>query len=142
VLGNGGAAKAIIAVLNFLGAKEIVIVKYKEAPGVITYEKCLEYHRDAGFIVNTSPVGMYPNVEASPIDLSSYPKCSAVIDIIYNPLETQLLKQAKALGMTGVNGLEMLIAQAKYAVEIFLNKDINDNVIEDIHRDFLKTMDM
>lgn len=140
VLGNGGGAKAIIAVLNYLGAREIIIVKYKKEPGVVTYEECLEYHRDAKFIVNTSPVGMYPNILASPIDLSYYPECSAVIDIIYNPLETQLLKQAKSLGMISVNGLEMLIAQAKYAVEIFLDKEISDDVINEIHCDFLKTM--
>ncbi len=140
VLGNGGAAKAVIAVLNFLGAKEIIIVKYKKTPGVVTYEECLELHRDAKFIINTSPVGMYPNIDISPIDLSYYPECSGVIDIIYNPLETRLLKQAKDLGMTAVNGLEMLIAQAKYAVEIFLDKEMDDDVIEDIYIDFIKTM--
>lgn len=141
VLGNGGAAKAIIAVLNYLGAREIVVVKYKKEPGVVTYEECLESHRDARFIINTSPVGMYPNVLASPIDLSYYPECSAVIDIIYNPLKTQLLKQAKSLGMTSVNGLEMLIAQAKYAVEIFLDKDIEDAVIDEIYKDLLQSLD-
>ncbi len=141
VLGNGGAAKAIIAVLNYLGAREIVVVKNKKEPGVVTYEECLESHRDARFIINTSPVGMYPNVLASPIDLSYYPECSAVIDIIYNPLKTQLLKQAKSLGMTSVNGLEMLIAQAKYAVEIFLDKDIEDAVIDEIYKDLLQSLD-
>lgn len=140
VIGNGGAAKAVIAVLTYLGVREVVIVKHKKAPGVFTYEECLTYHRDAKVIINTSPVGMYPDMDVSPMDLSYYPECFAVIDIIYNPLETKLLKQARSLGMTGVNGLEMLIAQAKYAAEIFLDKEIKDDVIEEIHADFLKTM--
>lgn len=142
VLGNGGSSKAVIAALNFLGAKEIIIVKQKEAPGVITYEECLAYHRDAKYIINTSPVGMYPNMEDSPIDLSYYPECLAVIDIIYNPLKTQLLKQAESLGMVGVNGLEMLVAQAKYAAEIFLDKEIQDEVINEILIDLMMTINV
>lgn len=137
VIGNGGASKAIIAVLHYLGASEVIIVKYKKEPGVFTYEESRILHKDAKYIVNTSPVGMYPNVDESPMDLSYYPECLGVIDIIYNPLETKFLKQAKNLGMIGINGLEMLIAQAKYAVEIFLNKEIKDSVIEEIYIDFL-----
>ncbi len=138
VLGNGGAAKAILAVLEYLEAGDIIIVKRTAGDGIITYEECEKQHSDAQVIINTSPVGMYPNVDASPIDVSLYPNCEAVLDIIYNPLKTELLLQAEGLGIKAVNGLEMLVAQAKKAVEYFLDKKIDDAVVDEIHEKILK----
>ncbi|MGB8450959.1 MAG: shikimate dehydrogenase [Anaerocolumna sp.] len=137
VLGNGGAAQAVLAVLEFLKAKNIIIVKLNGGDGVISYEECQRFHSDAQLIINTSPVGMYPKVDASPIDISLYPYCEAVLDIIYNPLKTKLLLQAAELGLMAVNGLEMLVAQAKYAVEYFLDTEIEDTVIDDIYNKIL-----
>lgn len=122
VLGKGGASKAIIAVLNDLKAGKILTVYYKEAPDTITYEECAEYHSDADVIINTTPVGMYPDCDSSPIDLTPFTGCRAVLDIIYNPIETVLVKNARELGMTGATGLEMLVAQAVYASEFFRGK--------------------
>ncbi|MDD5936525.1 MAG: shikimate dehydrogenase [Clostridiales bacterium] len=138
VIGNGGAAQAIFAVLNDLHASEIITVKYKVEPGTVTYEEAARLHSDAYLIVNTSPIGMYPNADASPMDLSPYHELGAVVDIIYNPTVTKLMEQAISLNVLAVNGLEMLIAQAKYAVEYFLNKKIDDSVIEEIYKDFQK----
>lgn len=132
VLGNGGAAKAIVAALNSLNPKELITVKYKEEPGVITYEQAAKMHADASVIVNTSPVGMYPNIDASPMDIAPYKALTAVVDLIYNPATTKLLAQAKERGITAVNGLEMLVAQAKYAAELFLDTKIPDERIEEI----------
>ena len=132
VLGNGGTAKAIMAALSSLHPKELITVKYKEEPGTVTYEQAAKLHTDASLIVNTSPVGMYPNVDASPMDLAPYKALDAVIDIIYNPTTTKLLAQAKDRGITAVNGLEMLVAQAKYAVELFLDETIPDEKIEEV----------
>lgn len=129
VLGNGGAAKAIVAVLLSLNPKQLITIKYKEEPGVITYEQAAQIHTDASLIVNTSPVGMYPNVDASPMDITPYKALNAVVDIIYNPTTTKLLAQAKERDITAVNGLEMLVAQAKYAVELFLDTEIPDEKI-------------
>jgi len=137
VLGNGGASKAVIAALELGNVREILIVKHRKSEGILTYEECMNNHSDAEIIINTSPVGMYPNIDESPIDLSFYPHCTAVIDIIYNPVKTKLLLQAEELGKQAVNGMEMLIAQAKYAVEIFLNKEIPDSEIAIIHRETL-----
>ena len=122
VLGDGGASKAVVAVLKKMGAKEVIIVDIIKTDSAITYDECFAKHTDAEFIANTSPVGMFPKCDASPVDLTKFPKCEAVADVIYNPLETKLVAQAKELGMTGVNGLEMLVAQALYAVEFFLEK--------------------
>lgn len=133
VLGKGGASKAIIAVLNKLGAREIVTVYRTTTDTTVCAADAYQLHSDAQIIVNTTPVGMYPNVEESPIDLSHFSNCSTVIDIIYNPLQTKLLKQGTSLGMKTVNGLEMLIAQAKYAVEIFLDTKIDNIKIEEIY---------
>lgn len=132
VLGNGGASKAVTAALLSLNPKELVTVKYKEEPGVITYDRAKELHSDASLIVNTSPVGMYPKVEESPMDLSPYKSLKSVVDIIYNPATTKLLEQAGAMDCIAVNGLEMLVAQAKYAVELFLEQNIEDEKIEDV----------
>ncbi len=140
VLGNGGAAKAVIAVLQHLKAREVIIVKPVSGNGVISYEECKMYHSDAEIIINTSPVGMYPKVDASPIDVSHYPRCEAVLDIIYNPLKTELLLQAEELGIIAVNGLEMLVAQAKYAVEYFLDKKLDDKSIDDVYQKILEEL--
>lgn len=135
VLGDGGASKAVVAVLKKMGAGEIVIVDIVETDSAITYEECFERHTDARFIANTSPVGMYPKCDASPVDLRRFPECEAVADVIYNPLETQLVAQARELGMTGVNGLEMLVAQALYAVEFFLDVSLEEEKIDEIFRE-------
>ncbi|MCD7824402.1 MAG: shikimate dehydrogenase [Clostridiaceae bacterium] len=132
VLGDGGASKAVVAALKKMEAKQIVIVDIIKTKSAITYEECFEKHTDAEFIANTSPVGMFPKCDASPVDLTKFPKCKAVADVIYNPLETKLVAQAKALGMTGVNGLEMLVAQALYAVEFFLDSTLDEQKIDEI----------
>lgn len=137
VIGNGGASKAVIAVLNHLQAKEIIIIDIVSGPGVITKEEAVKNHTDVDVIINTSPVGMYPNVDQSPIDLTLFPHCKAVLDIIYNPLQTKLTKQASELEMQAVNGLEMLVGQAKYAVEFFLDKSIDDDVIDPIYHQIM-----
>ena len=95
-------------------------------------EVCYAHHTDAQVIVNTSPVGMYPNVDASPLDLTRFPACEAVLDIIYNPTETRLLSQAKSLGMTAVNGVEMLVAQAFVAAELFTGDSVDRSRISEI----------
>ena len=135
VLGNGGASKAIIAVLKHLGAREIYIVYYKDNPNTISYEECYKKHSDADVIVNTTPMGMLSKENKSPIDIDKFNNLSAVLDIVYNPLKTKLLLWAEKKGIKAVNGLEMLVAQAKYAVEYFIEKDINNSVIDKIAKE-------
>lgn len=137
VLGKGGASKAIIAVLEFMQAKQVITVYYKESPNTVTYEVCQKLHSDADVIINTTPVGMYPNLQDCPIDLEPYKNCKAVVDIIYNPIKTRLLLEAEKRNMIAVGGMEMLIAQAKYAVEIFLNTSIAEYQIDKIYKELL-----
>lgn len=138
VLGKGGAAKAVIAVLEELGAAEILTVYYKNHPETITYEACYREHTDAQIIVNTTPVGMYPKGDDCPIDLGRFPHLTGVADVIYNPLRTQLVLDAQKRGIPAAGGLEMLVAQAKYAVEIFLDTTIPDTRIAEINSSLLR----
>ncbi|MBR0133458.1 MAG: shikimate dehydrogenase [Lachnospiraceae bacterium] len=133
VIGNGGAAKAVNAALSSLLPSEMITVKYKKEPGVLTYEEAAALHNDADVLVNTSPVGMFPNVDASPIDLTPYFRLSAVVDIIYNPSVTKLLKEAQEKGAKTVNGLLMLVSQAVYAHDHFTGKSSPDELTDEIY---------
>ncbi len=140
VLGNGGVAQPVFAALAELNAGEVITVKYKSEPGVLTYEEAASQHADAEVIINTSPVGMYPNVDATPINLTPYTKLTAAVDLIANPVSTRFVTEAKAKGAKAVGGLAMLVAQAKYAVEFFLDKKISDDTIPPIYDDIYKMM--
>lgn len=141
ILGSGGTSHTVSAVLQHLGASEVLIVSRKSSELSISYEECYAKHTDAQVIANTTPQGMYPNVDAAPIDLVPFTRCEAVVDAIFNPLETKLTKQAKKLGMKGVTGLEMLVAQAKQAIEYFLDQKLEDAVIEDTYQNLLEAIE-
>lgn len=134
ILGSGGACNACYAVIHDLKPKELFIVGRTKKANVITYEECLEQHADIDIIINTTPVGMYPNTNASPIDLSAFKQLEYVFDVIYNPLQTTLCLQAKDLGIPYVSGLEMLVAQAKQSVEHFLDQSLSDTCIDEIYQ--------
>ena len=125
LLGNGGAAATIKAVLTDRQIGEIVIIdKDDNTP------KNLMRHQDAKLIINASPVGMYPNNRKAAIDLSRFPKCEAVLDIVYNPARTELILQAESLGITAVGGLSMLVAQAARGFELFTSNTYEEGIIE------------
>ena len=128
VLGDGGAACTVRAVLSDLGAGETVTISRR---GENNYSN-LDRHSDAAVIVNATPVGMYPKVDAAALDLAVFPKCEAVFDLIYNPARTKLLLQAEELGMKAVNGLVMLVEQARRASELFTGADVPDEAVERI----------
>lgn len=130
VLGSGGASNTAVAALKDLGASPVVISR----SGENNYQN-LHRHTDAAAIVNTTPVGMYPNTGVSPIDLKLFPHLEGVLDVIYNPARTQLLLDAEKLGIPWENGLWMLVAQAKEAAEVFTGGKISDEVIEKIYRE-------
>ena len=132
ILGTGGTSKTAKAVLTDLGASEIIVVSRKESDKTVTYETVLAHHSDAEIIVNTTPLGMYPNTDAFPIDLYSFPNLTGVIDAIYNPLRTNLILEAQKLGIPAVGGLMMLILQAARTSEIFLGKKIDEKYVEKV----------
>lgn len=130
VLGTGGASLPISAVLSDLGAREVVFISRS---GENNYQN-LSRHADADFIVNTTPVGMYPNNLKAPLSLSEFPKLSGVLDIVYNPQKTKLILDAERLGIPAYSGLLMLVAQAKRAAELFLGHDIPDSETDRIFK--------
>lgn len=131
VLGSGGASATVCAVLNELKAKSVTVISRS---GADNYENILK-HKDADIIVNTTPVGMYPYTGKSPVDLSLFDGCQGVLDIVYNPRRTELIMQAERLGIPCIGGLNMLVAQAKRAAELFTGTAIPDSRTDDIERE-------
>ena len=135
VLGSGGASATVVAVLQNSGAVPVVISR----SGENNYNN-LSRHKDAAILVNATPVGTFPEVECSPVDLSVFPALEGVLDLIYNPARTQLLLDAEERGLVTENGLRMLVAQAKEAAEWFTGNAIDNSSIDSIHHTMCKTM--
>ena len=137
VLGSGGASKTVRAVLEDAGLTPVVTVSRSGADNYAN----LNRHRDAALIVNTTPVGMYPDVEASPLDLAGFDSLALVLDLIYNPSRTCLLMAAQARGIPCRNGLLMLAAQAQRASELFCQRqpgtDISGDIVDGLERRML-----
>lgn len=128
VLGSGGASATVTAVLRELNAIVVVISRSGEN------NYCnLDKNNDASVIVNTTPVGMYPNTGISPVELDLFPNLEGVLDVVYNPAKTQLLLDAEKRGLVTENGLWMLVAQAKESAEWFTDKTISNDTIAEIH---------
>ena len=136
VLGSGGASATVCAVLEEAGANVVVISR----TGENNYGN-LHLHADAAILVNTTPVGMYPNVGESTVELESFPGLEGVLDIIYNPARTKLLLDAEEKGLVTMNGLWMLVAQAKEASEWFTGNKLDDSLITAIHAKLRRRME-
>ena len=121
VLGDGGAARTVRAVLGELGAREITTISRR---GENHYGN-IERHFDAEIIINTTPVGMYPGNGCSPLPLEGFGRLAGVADLIYNPLRTKLLLDAGRAGIPCVNGLIMLVAQAEAASRLFMANPVS-----------------
>ena len=129
ILGSGGASLTAQAAARREGAREIVVASRS---GSDNYENLPERHKDAQVLVNTTPVGMWPDLEGRPLDLTRLPALEAMADVIYNPGRTNLLLQAKSLDLTRTGGLPMLVQQAKRAEELFFDRSIPNEETEKI----------
>lgn len=136
VLGTGGASLPVKKVLSDLGAYEVISISRS---GENNYQN-LDKHFDADLIVNTTPVGMYPNNLQSPLSLDGFTQLSGVLDIVYNPQKTQLILDAEQRGIPAFSGLTMLVAQAKRAAELFLNTNIDDRKNDEIYETLSRQM--
>ncbi len=128
VLGSGGASLAVRYVLEQKGADSIIAISRS---GSDNYDN-ISKHSDASIIVNTTPVGMYPNNDKTPVDLGIFDSLDGVLDIIYNPQSTRLTMQAEELGIKYMSGLYMLVAQAAGSYESFTGVKTDTHVIDDI----------
>ncbi len=135
VLGNGSVSKTVIKLLEDLNASSIV----KLCRNIRNENEFLfkDYSNYLNFdvLINTTPVGMYPN-NNDPLlfELSKFKTLEVVIDLVYNPLRTNLMLEASKLNIKNINGLYMLVMQAKKAHELFLNKEITLNITNKIYR--------
>ena len=134
VLGTGGTSKTVCAVAAALGAAAVAVVSRSGGDGRLDYAQAAAA-ADTQVIINTTPNGMYPhNGDAPLLDPAAFPVLEAVVDVVYNPLQTNIVLAAGEQGKKACGGLEMLVAQAKYAAELFTGRQIDDAVIDDIYR--------
>lgn len=127
VLGNGGAAKAVLAALTSLGAARITMVsRHPRGEDVIGYEQFEAEFR--GVLVNTTPVGMWPDTQGCPVRREALDgvlsRAEGVADVIYNPPQTVLVRQARQRGIPACTGKGMLIAQAVASEELWQGRPL------------------
>ena len=132
ILGTGGASKAALAVSDDLGASSItfVTIEPEPVPGyrTIGYDDKIE----GDVLINCTPVGMYPKTGVSPLKEFN-PRFNAVVDMIYNPSVTELMKQGISCGAKAVNGLYMLVAQAIKSESIWNDELLDSNITDKIY---------
>lgn len=138
VLGSGGASKSVCYILKKRGAKKVIVVTRKDTleEGYMTYSALESFKGDV--LVNTTPVGMYPNVDNCPVSENVIANFDTVVDIVYNPVYTELLKAAVRLGKKAVGGLYMLVAQAMKSQEIWQKKITDKELYVDIYNALMK----
>ncbi|MBQ2118586.1 MAG: shikimate dehydrogenase, partial [Clostridia bacterium] len=113
ILGTGGTSRTAAAAARLAGAREILKVSRSGREGALTYEDAVSLHADAQVLINTTPCGMFPDTDGKPIGLSAFPRLEGVIDVIYNPLRTRFVLEAKERGIPAAGGLYMLVMQAR-----------------------------
>ena len=121
VFGKGGSSLTVRHVMKELGAAEIVIVSRQD-----NNHEFLRHHKDAAILVNSTPVGMYPGNDETPVSLDYFPCLEGVFDLVYNPARTRLLTEAKKRNLAHIGGLSMLVGQAAAASEIFTGKNVSE----------------
>ncbi|TVP90198.1 shikimate dehydrogenase [Alkalibacterium sp.] len=141
VLGTGGSSKMVVQYLKDHGTSSITLVsrtaKGQSADKLVTYATYDQLPTLKGdYLINTTPVGMYPHIDDSPITDETAQHFNAFIDLIYNPLETVFLKQGRSLGKPAVNGLEMLIGQAIKSIEIWEDRSLSPDLMDELIQDF------
>ncbi len=131
IVGNGGVSKTVKTLFTDLRAKSVVkICRNVRESDEIPFDE-IDKITDCDIIVNTTPVGMSPNNQDEYLfSLARFPGLALVIDLIYNPLNTNLLLEAKSLHIRAINGLFMVVAQAAYAHDLFFGQKLSKEKIE------------
>lgn len=150
VLGNGGAARAVVKCLADKNVGNLYLVARRPDGVDADFQKMFPRLKVIGYdalaklqgevLINCTPVGMYPKVDVSPVIESVSKSFAASVDLIYNPLETLFLRQAKMAGKQCVNGLFMLVAQAVAAQEIWQDTAYDSSLIIKIMDDLNKML--
>lgn len=134
ILGTGGTSHTAQYVCRKLGAAVIRTVSRTGRDGSLSYENAAGECPEAQIILNTTPAGMFPHPDAQAIDLAAFRNLEGVVDVVYNPLRTQLVRQALSMGLPAEGGLYMLVGQAVAAVEIFLDQKLPEDALDRVFR--------
>ena len=138
ILGSGGTSNTAFAVANSLEAEKVVKVSRKKQEGYITYDELYESYSNCEIIINTTPCGMYPKAGVAAVDINNFPNIEAVFDAVYNPLKSKLILDAEKKGIIADGGLYMLVSQAAYAVEKFIDTTVSLEKIEEVFNKIYK----
>ena len=138
ILGSGGTSKTAESVVKHLGARETIKVSRGEKDGTIGYDELYDRCDEVDIIVNTTPLGMFPDTNGCAIDISRFNSLTGVIDAVYNPLRTRLIIEAEKRGIRAEGGLYMLVAQAVRASEFFTNTKYEERTTEKVYRRILR----
>jgi shikimate dehydrogenase len=153
ILGSGGAADAVLQYFIDNNSQEIYIIsrnlyesklKYKSKDVIISNYIDLQKIKKKDIIINCTPCGMYPNVNESPLDCAAdiFKNYNTAIDLIYNPMETQFLKDARKSNLQTINGLYMLVAQAFAAQEIWQDRKLDTCIIDEIYEEMKRKSEL
>jgi len=134
IAGSGGTSRTAAAAADALGAAETVRLSRRGRDGALPYETAYKKYADAAFLINTTPAGMWPEVEGVPVELGRLPRLRGVVDAVYNPLRTRLVREAAARGIPAEGGLYMLAAQAAASAEVFTGAPLAPDTAERLYR--------
>lgn len=138
ILGAGGAAKAVDAAVRSVGAAEVAFaVRHDFDPGRLPLSQPAAF-ADFDVLVNATPVGMYPDLQGKPLDISVMPHLRGVLDCVYNPLSTQLVIDARERGIPAAGGLMMVVAQAVRAAELFHDRTFPEDTVQRVYGRLLR----
>ena len=137
IIGSGGTSNTIFHYCQDSKANEIVKAHYKGKDGLLSYQQLYNQAQKFHILINTTPVGMFPNNQESSIDISTFSNLEAVVDVIYNPLKTKLIVEAQKRELKTATGLYMLVAQAEFASSIFQNRKVDYQKIDDVYTQLL-----
>lgn len=137
ISGSGGTSKTALQVAKDLGAGCVQRVSRSGKDGCISYEKAYADFRKADILINTTPAGMFPNVDEAVFDLDRFERVEGVIDAVYNPLKTKLIRAAEDRGIAAEGGLYMLVAQALIAAGLFCGEETESENIDEIYNEIL-----
>lgn len=138
ILGTGGTSNTAYEVLSDLGAKSITKASHSSKPGTISYSELKTKGKNYQIILNATPIGMFPNNEKTLINFSYFPNAQAAIDVIYNPLRTIFISEAKQFGLLYATGLYMLVSQAVKTYEIFMGEKIDEGIVPSLVKELEK----
>ncbi|MCF0178025.1 MAG: hypothetical protein HUJ90_05315 [Bacteroidales bacterium] len=135
ILGTGGTSKTALKLMKDMGAAKCLRAtrRAEEGIGMINYSKISSEYPDFQVVINTTPAGMYPHLEDTPLDIENYNHLEAVVDVVYNPLRTSMTLAAAKRGLKWANGLYMLVSQAIYANALFMGHEPYRNKTAEIH---------